>query len=234
MMWPLSSFSISQGFSSSHPANDLAANTGTPILAPESGVVDGINNNAAGYFGGKYITMRGDSGYRYYMGHNSVNHISNGQRVSEGQHIADVGMTGQATGPHIHFQIWNSGGVLVDPSKIIEQGGNIMVRDSEDDYIRCKDLYLRIRGEELSRKGFKGLIGMDYKQVVDTFVNDKQSAVAQKWQSVGEWAVKGNWEKQIYDLKDAVIAKDKRIKELEATSGDFDMIYDGKVFKKKG
>lgn len=115
--WPLNSFTITQGFSASHPGNDLAAPSGTKILTPESGVIDGINNNPTGYFGGLYVTMKGKSGRRYYMGHNSKNRVKVGQKVNQSEHIADVGSTGQSTGPHVHFQVWETNGKLIDPSK---------------------------------------------------------------------------------------------------------------------
>ena len=122
MRYPLDNFTITQGFSKDHLGIDLASKSGTPILAPESGVIDGRGDDPK-YIGGFYITMRGDSGNRYYMGHNSLNKVGRNQRVAEGQHIANVGATGtKVTGPHVHFQVWDKGGNLVDPRSIIKQG----------------------------------------------------------------------------------------------------------------
>ena len=118
--WPLrkEQFWISQGFVAGHLANDLAANSGTPILSPDDGIVVAVNNNPSAYFGGNYIKIKGTSGYTFYMGHNSRNLFKLGDAVKQGQHIADVGSTGQSTGPHIHFEMSN-GGTMVNPSKII-------------------------------------------------------------------------------------------------------------------
>lgn len=137
MRFPLDKYVITQGFSAGHPANDLAAPSGTDIKAPESGRVDGINNVAGNYFGGKYITIKGNSGRRYYMGHNSKNRVKLGQTVKEGQHIGDVGATGQATGPHIHFQVWNKSGRLVDPSKEIKTLPKNAVKVTKIPFVRA-------------------------------------------------------------------------------------------------
>ena len=59
---------ISQGFIAGHLAIDLAANTGVPVKAPESGVVTAINRIPAAYFGGMYVVIMGDSGHRQRYG----------------------------------------------------------------------------------------------------------------------------------------------------------------------
>lgn len=118
MRWPLDDFFISQDYSSGHPALDLAAPAGIPIKAPEAGLVSEVNNDANAYFGGKYVIINGDSGHRHYFGHNSSNFVGAGQRVSEGQHIANIGATGFAipdkgisapTGPHTHHEVTQTG-----------------------------------------------------------------------------------------------------------------------------
>lgn len=109
---------ISQGFSKTHTALDIAAAEGVAIKAPEAGLIELVNNNPTGYFGGNYVVLVGDSGYRHYMGHNSSNLVTKGQRVVEGQHIANIGSTGQATGPHTHWEV-SKAGVSVDPVPLI-------------------------------------------------------------------------------------------------------------------
>lgn len=143
MRWPLDSVYITQGFSSGHQGVDLGAPRGTTIKAPESGVVVAVNNIAQNYFGGLYIKMRGDSGYTYYLGHNSKNFVNAGDRVSEGQHIGDVGMTvgpgGTATGPHVHFEM-SIDGRIVDPEKLIKK--EVVVKPTEKEIVEVFSSYL--------------------------------------------------------------------------------------------
>lgn len=85
-----------------HNGIDLAASSGTPILAAYDGDVV-----AADYSGsmGNYIMIDHGSGlYTIYM-HCSALYVSKGQSVSKGQNIAAVGSTGRSTGPHLHFSV---------------------------------------------------------------------------------------------------------------------------------
>lgn len=85
-----------------HNGVDLAAPSGTPILAAYDGDVV-----AAAYSGsmGNYIMIDHGSGlYTIYM-HCSALYVSKGQTVTKGQNIAAVGSTGRSTGPHLHFSV---------------------------------------------------------------------------------------------------------------------------------
>lgn len=85
-----------------HNGVDLAAPSGTPILAAYDGDVI-----AATYSGsmGNYIMIDHGSGlYTIYM-HCSALYVSKGQTVTKGQNIAAVGSTGRSTGPHLHFSV---------------------------------------------------------------------------------------------------------------------------------
>lgn len=137
MRWPLDSFTITQTFNSppGHGGLDLAAPKGTDIHSPVTGTVigDGEDPN---YVGGKYVIVREDGGARreFYMGHMDSNSVVNGQHVTEGQVIGKVGQTGQATGPHVHFQIRNNGGgALINPAIVYKSQGDDMsaVQDAE-------------------------------------------------------------------------------------------------------
>lgn len=90
------------GIEKFHNGLDMAASSGTPILAAYDGDVV-----AADYSGsmGNYIMIDHGSGlYTIYM-HCSALYVSKGQSVYKGQNIAAVGSTGRSTGPHLHFSV---------------------------------------------------------------------------------------------------------------------------------
>ena len=84
-----------------HEGTDLGAPHGTPIYAAHDGVVV-LESRYHGKYG-RIVVIQGDKFVTVY-GHNSRNYVSEGDRVEKGQHIADVGATGRATGPHLHFE----------------------------------------------------------------------------------------------------------------------------------
>jgi len=85
-----------------HTGIDIPAPMGSRIVAAQDGVVR-FAGWSAGF--GNYIIIDHYGGYSTLYGHNSVNRVSQGQRVTRNQHIADVGSTGISTGPHLHFEI---------------------------------------------------------------------------------------------------------------------------------
>lgn len=85
-----------------HAGIDISGSTGTNIVAAESGRV-----SYAGYMRGygNVIILSHDRGYSTVYGHNSINLVKKGQYVKKGSIIAKLGSTGNATGPHLHFEI---------------------------------------------------------------------------------------------------------------------------------
>jgi murein DD-endopeptidase MepM/ murein hydrolase activator NlpD len=114
--WPVQGGRITQGFGmtsfarsgayggAGHNGIDIGAPTGTPVYATSSGTVVsvGFNNNSYG----KWIVIRHTDGYFSLYGHLSQQRVSNGQTVNRGDRIGDIGATGFATGPHLHFTIY--------------------------------------------------------------------------------------------------------------------------------
>jgi hypothetical protein len=94
-----------------HNGIDIAAPTGTPIRATGGGTV--VFVGWSGGYGNKVIIDHGH-GIRTVYAHNSRNLVSVGQRVSRGDHIANVGSTGNSTGPHVHYEVIVNG-VAVNP-----------------------------------------------------------------------------------------------------------------------
>jgi murein DD-endopeptidase MepM/ murein hydrolase activator NlpD len=89
-----------------HSGVDIAAPIGTPIFAPEGGVV--LQAGPASGFGLAVAIQHGDGTITLY-GHVNQFFVSAGQVVSTGQQIAEVGNRGQSTGPHLHFEVHTGG-----------------------------------------------------------------------------------------------------------------------------
>ncbi|HKJ04929.1 MAG TPA: peptidoglycan DD-metalloendopeptidase family protein [Geopsychrobacteraceae bacterium] len=98
-----------------HEGLDIAANTGTPVLATADGVVARVETSA-GY--GKTVILDHGYGYRTLYAHNSKFLVKRGQKVSRGDKIAEVGNTGRSTGPHLHYEILLNS-VPIDPRKTL-------------------------------------------------------------------------------------------------------------------
>lgn len=86
-----------------HKGIDICAPTGTAIYAAADGRVESAGWNNGGY--GNLIIIQHSNGLLSYYGHCSKIIVSAGERVTQGQKIGEVGMTGDATGPHCHFEI---------------------------------------------------------------------------------------------------------------------------------
>ena len=99
-----------------HSGIDLAAHEGTPIYAIADGVVTISRYDGNGY--GKWVEIQHDDGTLSRYAHASELYVSAGERVRQGQTIAAVGMTGTATGNHLHFEILK-GGQTVNPIEYI-------------------------------------------------------------------------------------------------------------------
>lgn len=87
-----------------HHGVDYAAPAGTPVLVTGDGVV-----RFAGRKGqyGKLVIVRHPNGYKTYYGHLSgiSSGITKGKKVKQGEIIGNVGATGVATGPHLHYEM---------------------------------------------------------------------------------------------------------------------------------
>lgn len=87
-----------------HLGYDYGARTGTPVFAPVGGTVNMVTSGGSG---GTMIQL--DGGYWHRFLHLNTVHVRVGQRVTEGQHIADSGATGNVTGPHLHHDVRRAG-----------------------------------------------------------------------------------------------------------------------------
>jgi len=116
-----------------HRGVDYAANTGTPIMATADGVV--IKRGPNGGLGNA-IEIRHPNGFVTRYGHMSsfASGISVGTRVKQEDVIGYVGMTGLATGPHLHYEMIRSG-THVDPLAVDLPAGDPVPADSRGEWI---------------------------------------------------------------------------------------------------
>jgi len=106
---PLSG-AISSGFGSRggsrHTGIDIPAPKGTPIKAADDGVVTFVGTSGA-Y--GKLVKLNHGGGIETWYGHCNAYNVAVGDIVKKGQVIAYVGITGRATGYHLHFEVRKNG-----------------------------------------------------------------------------------------------------------------------------
>ena len=98
-----------------HTGVDYAAPTGTPVRSIGDGTVLSAGWGKGG--AGNTVKIRHNSAYTSGYLHLSKFAVKAGQRVSQGQVIGYVGMTGTATGPHLDFRIWKNGSPI-NPLKL--------------------------------------------------------------------------------------------------------------------
>lgn len=116
------------GYTRMHQGIDFGASTGTPVYAAGDGVVDEIKW-ANGY--GHWLKLRHAAGWATGYGHLSAyaRGLRVGQHVAQGQVIAYVGMTGIATGPHLHYEVMNRTQKLDPKGAKVPQGAILAGRE---------------------------------------------------------------------------------------------------------
>jgi murein DD-endopeptidase MepM/ murein hydrolase activator NlpD len=85
-----------------HEGIDVAAQTGTPVVAPADGVVVKAGF-MTGY--GNMVEISHGYGIKTVYGHNSRLNVQAGQRIKRGDVISYVGDSGSSTGPHLHYEV---------------------------------------------------------------------------------------------------------------------------------
>jgi murein DD-endopeptidase MepM/ murein hydrolase activator NlpD len=92
-----------------HQGQDVIAASGTPIVAPLSGTILWKADQPAG--AGIYLIEHASDGRDYAFMHikRGTTRVTVGDAVRAGEQLAQVGETGDATGPHLHFEMWVGG-----------------------------------------------------------------------------------------------------------------------------
>ena len=110
--YPTSYRSVSAGYPNYssgryHGGLDFPCPTGTTVYAADSGYVSLVKYLTYSY--GRYVMINHGNGLSTLYAHNSSILVSEGQAVTKGQAIAKSGATGNATGPHCHFEVRKNG-----------------------------------------------------------------------------------------------------------------------------
>ena len=120
--WPAKGFVTKEFISGSiargikpHLGIDIAGPLDAPVTASAAGIVARTGTDD---FLGNFVEIRHGLGYLTVYGHCSRIAASKNDRVEAGQVVAYMGESGQATGPHLHFEIWYQG-EAVDPRTVI-------------------------------------------------------------------------------------------------------------------
>lgn len=117
-----------------HNGSDFAGKSGTDIFA----TADGVVTHAGWQSGfGRLVKIRHDFGIETYYAHNSRIRVKKGQRVSRGDHIADMGATGRVTGTHLHYEV-RVNGSPVNPMIYIKAASNVF--EEQDKRARFQDV----------------------------------------------------------------------------------------------
>lgn len=129
------SYEARRGKGRRHRAIDIMAPLGTPVLAADDGRVEKIARNRAGGLTLYQVDASGQFVYYYAHLDGYVGSLREGQEVRRGEMLGYVGQTGNATTPHLHFQVmlvarqrrwW--GGEPINPYEALAQGQEATAR----------------------------------------------------------------------------------------------------------
>jgi len=110
-----------KGTYSMHEGIDMASTYGTPIYTTADGVVTKAGW-VSGY--GRMVEIRHDFGIETRYGHMSKIRVKEGQRVSRGDRIGDMGSSGRSTGTHLHYEV-RVDGKPVNPMTYLKAARNV-------------------------------------------------------------------------------------------------------------
>lgn len=161
-----------------HAGQDITNSTGTAVYAAAAGTV--IRRQWGGGLSGRtgyaIVISHGGGVYTYY-GHLNVYRVALNQYVSSGQRIADMGATGNVTGPHLHFETHSGGlGSTVNPvtfmsARGVDLGGGWSRIDPG-----ARGVTVSVIQHLMNQRGYGLLVDGDYGSVSVSAVKRFQSA----------------------------------------------------------
>lgn len=122
LTWPVKDGLFGRGYgageSGYHLAVDIEGERGSDVLAAAPGVVGYVGNELRGY--GNVVLVVHAGGWVTLYGHNQRVNVRAGERVEQGQPLAELGSTGRSMGPHVHFELIHDGRNC-DPIPFVER-----------------------------------------------------------------------------------------------------------------
>ena len=103
------------GLSQMHEGLDISNRTGTLVVAPADGIVSDIGNDLVH---GRILVISHGFGVTSRYSHLNKVIVKVGQKVKRGDKIAEVGMSGKTTGPHLHYEV-RINGIPVNPMRYV-------------------------------------------------------------------------------------------------------------------
>jgi murein DD-endopeptidase MepM/ murein hydrolase activator NlpD len=102
-----------------HTGVDIAAEPGTPVVAARSGIVAETGSHEVW---GNFVLLEHDADTASFYAHLDTIAVSKGAKLDRGQTLGAVGKTGQASNPHLHFELREKG-EPVDPEPLLRAAG---------------------------------------------------------------------------------------------------------------
>lgn len=195
-------FSLSRGYSGTHDGIDLAAKEGTAIYAVADGTVEYAKNAAMdtnckaawACGGGNVVNINIGNQKATQYAHLSRFVVQSGQTVKRGDLIGYVGHTGNATGAHLHFGLWDkAAGKMIDPTTFL---GNIGAAKASGDAFLANLKRLGIstdpdhkltpeEAEKIAKDFYPGVSGDVLAGIIKTFTGMTVGALKAKTETGG-------------------------------------------------
>ena len=161
--WPVpDNFTVTQGCGDQHAALDIAADTGTPVVATDDGTItvtqtwNGIVTKGDSNSYGNMVQVTHADGTVTLYAHLSEINVRQGDTVVRGQQIGRVGSTGNSSGPHLHFEV-RSNGSKIDPMAYIAEDST----DAEKKFEELLEQYGGYIGEDGQLRTIDGREAID-------------------------------------------------------------------------
>jgi murein DD-endopeptidase MepM/ murein hydrolase activator NlpD len=124
LLWPVRGGYFGRGYGSGqdgyHLAVDISGEPGAEVVAAAPGLVGYSGKELSGY--GNVVLIIHPGGRVTLYAHNRKNLVIAGERVTQGQPIAELGSTGRSMGPHLHFELKHAGRNC-DPMPLMKMKG---------------------------------------------------------------------------------------------------------------